>query len=425
MRRDSSFKLRHGVRRAGVPQGTESRSITAGMGAFLPAPVMSGIAVTPETSLTLTAVYSAINVLSTDVASLPLEVATRLPGGGHQPVTDDPRYNLVYCEPNEDTTSIRYRTAAMGHVLGWGNSYSRIERLRDGYTPGALKLLSPRPTDTRPERTRDGRLVYTTEGGRGPTLLAEDVIHIAGLGWDGLIGYSPIAFARQAVGLGIAAEQFGAAFFGNGTTPGGFLKKPTKMTPDAMARLRDQWERVHQGTINAHRTVVLEEGLTWEKMTVDPEAAQFLESRKFQVLEIARIFNLPPHKIGDYSQSHRANVEESNLDYLITTLRPWLVTIEQELNKKLFTSDERREGLHVVHNMDDLLRGNTQARTQKNESMRRAGVISADEWRQSEGLNPIGPEKGGDLYLVQSQNVPLADTGRATPTPPQIGAGQP
>jgi HK97 family phage portal protein len=390
--------------------------MAAGMGGFLPPPVMSGISVTPETALTFTAVFSAINVLSTDVAGLPLEVWTTMPTGGRKRVPTDPRYDLLYCEPNEDSTSIRFRTAQMGHALAWGNSYSAIERLGDG-TPAALRLLSPRPNDTRPERTRSGRLVYTTEGGRGPSLPAEDVIHVAGLGWDGLVGFSPIAMARQAIGLGIAAEQFGASFFGNGSTPKGVLKKPGKMNPEAMQRLRTQWEAVHQGTVNANRVAVLEEGLEWQNISIAPEDAQFLETRKFQVLEIARLYNLPPHKIGDYSMAHLANLEESNVDYLNTTLRPWLEAIEQELNRKFFSRDERARGLHVRHDMTALLRGNTAARTARNQAMRNGGALSADDWRTDEGQNPIGPEQGGDLYIVQGQYVPLADVGRPEPEP--------
>ncbi len=398
----------------------EERSAWSGMTAFLPSPVMSGIAVTPETALTFTANFAAINVLSTDIASFPFEVCRKLSTGGHKPILTDPRYDIVCWEPNEDTTSIRYRAAQMGHVLSWGNSYSEIERLGNGM-PAALHLLSPRPSETRPDRTKSGALVYLTDGGRGPTLPAEDVIHIGGLGWDGLVGYSPVAMARQAIGLGLAAEQFGAAFFGNGSTPKGALKTPNKMSPEAMQRLRTQWEAVHQGTVNSNRVAILEQGLEWQGISVSPEDAQFLLTRKFQVLEIARLYNLPPHKLGDYEHAHFANIEEANLDYLNTTLRRWLVAIEQEYNRKFFTVGERRRGLHVRHDMSVLMRANMAARTVRNQAMRNGGALSADDWRAEEGLNPIGPDKGGDLYVMQGQYVPLDMIGKEAPVAPLVG----
>ncbi len=392
--------------RSGLPAGVHARSLTAGMGAFLPPPVMSGVAVTPETALTFSAYFAGINRLSTDVASLPLEVF-RSRGNTRTRRPNDPRNDLVYCEPNEDTTSIRYRTAQMSHVVSWGNSFSEIVRFGNG-TPAAFHLLSPRPNDTRPARSRSGKLFFETEGGRGPTLPAENVLHVAGLGWDGMLGYSVVAFGRQAIGLGIAAEQYGASWFGNGSIPKGVLKKKTKMTKEAMERLRDQWERIHQGTVNANRVAILEEDLQWEQISIPPEDAQFLSTRQFQVLEIARLLNMPPHKLGDYSHAHLANLEESNLDYLTSTLRPWLEAIEQEYNRKLFTTSERRRGLHVRHDMTALMRGNMAARTARNQAMRNGGALSSDDWRMDEGMNPLPDGQGGKLYVMQGQYVPLS-----------------
>lgn len=394
----------------------ERRSMAAGMGAFLPPPVMSGIAVTPETALTFAAYFAGINRLATDIASMPLEVKRRNATGGRVTQPRDPRHTLVYTEPNSDTTAIRFRTAQMSHVISWGNSYAEIERYGNG-TPAALHLLSPRPTDTRPERTRSGKLVYITDGGRGATLAAENVLHVAGLGWDGLVGYSVVAFGRQAIGLGIAAEQFGASFFGNGSMPKGVLEKPTKMGKEAMERLRDQWERVHQGTVNANRVAILEEGLTWKATSIPPEDAQFLATRQFQVLEIARLLGMPPHKLGDYSQSHLTNIEESNRDYVDSTLRPWLIHIEQEGDRKLFTPGERARGLHLRHDMSALLRGNTAARTARNTAMRNGGALTADEWRIDEGYNPYETGTGGDVPVMQGQYVPLRTIGQVQPEP--------
>lgn len=375
-----------------------------GMSAFLPAPVMSGVAVTPETALTFTAVFAAINTIATDTAGLPMRVMRQGKGGGRVAVTADARYDLVYCEPNEDTTSMRLRQAAMGHVLTWGNAYLEIERLADG-TPAALHLMSPKPADTWPDRTRGGRLFYQADGGR-QTLPAEDVVHLAGLGWDGLCGYSPVALARQAVGLGIAAEQFGASLFGNGSVPKGAIKYPGKLTKEGKQNIRESWEVVHQGSTNGNRVAVLDGGMEFTPFGLPPEDSQFLQTRQFQVIEIARIYRLPPHKLGDYQHSHLANIEESNLDYLNTTLGPWLEVWEQELNRKLFTSRERAFGLHVAHDTSALLRGNAAARAAIYSQLAANGGISPDEIRDREGLNPI-PDDAGKVYFYSVNNQVL------------------
>ena len=385
-----------------------------GMSSFLPAPVMSGVAVTPETSLTFVAVFAAVNVISTDVASLPLRTLRTLRTGGRVRVPAHPTYNLVYLEPNENTTSMRFRQALMGHVLLWGNGYAEIERLKDG-TPAALHPLSPKPNDTWAEKNRHGQMVYQIDGGRR-SLLPENVVHIAGLGWDGLSGYSPIALARQAVGLGIAAEQFGASFYGNGSSPRGALQVKKRLTPEGIRNLREGWEAVHQGTVNANRTAILEEGTEWKGIGMSPQDAQFLDSRKFQVVEIARLYRLPPHKLGDYSQAHLANLEASNLDYLATTLGPWVEVWEQQFNSKLFTRRERAHGLHVSHDLTALLRGNMQARADYYQRRFMMGSISPDEIREREGDNPIGGP--ASKTYVQMQLVPLGTEPKAAITEP-------
>jgi len=376
--------------------------------------VLSGIAVTPETALTFAACFSCINVIATDCATLPLHVCRTLPSGGQQLELRDVREELVCTDPDGETTSQRFRQAMLGHILGWGNGYAEIERFKGG-DAAALHLQSPRPTDTRPCRTPlSKKLYYELEGGR-KSLRPEDVLHVAGLGWDGLVGYSPIAFARQAVGLGIAQEQFGAALYGNATSPKGALKYPGKLTKEAMQKLRESWEAIHQGTVNAHRLAILEQGMEWQNISISPEDAQYLAGRAFQVLEMARIYRVPPHKIGDYSQAHLNNLEESNLDYLISTLRPWLVAVEQEWTRKLFSRAERRAGLHLHHDMADLMRGNMAARAAFYDALFDKAGLSPDEIRGREGLNPIA---GGKQYFYAGNNLtPLVEALKPRPAP--------
>jgi HK97 family phage portal protein len=387
-------------------------------GYSLISPVLSGVVVTPQTALTLTAYYAGINVISTDVAKLPRLVYRATKGGGKAPATDDPRFRLLARKPNAEMNAVRFWQHAMGHALGWGNHYSEI--VLDDRTGLPTALWPLNPGTTKPRRDEKTKALIYVDEETGKKLLPEQVLHIAGLGFDGIMGYSPATMARQAIGLGIAAEQFGASLFGNGAIPKGLIETPKKLTDQAAKRLRESWENVHGGTLNANRTAILEEGMTWKSTQISPDDAQFLATRKFQVEEIARLFNLPPHKLGDFSHAHLANLEESNLDYLGSTLMGWLVAIEAEINAKLFFESE--EGaVFCQHELSALMRGNMGARSNYYSNLFRMGAISPNEIRDKEGLNPIPNEAGGDQYLVQAQLVPLDQAGQAMAA--KAGAG--
>lgn len=360
------------------------------------------VTVTPQSALSVTAAYAAINCISTDVATLPLEVWRRRKSGGRDRITDHRVDELLNISTDGETPSNRWEQSLIAHALGWGNGYAELTYGRDGQVEG-LYLLDPSQTEP-DRRPQDKRLFYKSGNA---TLPPWRMIHIAGLGYDGLRGYSPINLAREAIGMAQAAEQFGASFFGNSARPSGVLETPLKLSPQAIANLRESWERMHQGGDNAARTAILEQGMKWTSTMMAPEDAQFLETRKFQVLEIARLFRVPPHKIGDYSQSHLSNIEAANLDYLQTTILPWCMTIEQELNRKLFTEAERRQGYFVAHDTSVLLRADSKTRGDMYRTLRELGAITPNEIREREGLNPIDPEDGGDLFLVQGQYVPL------------------
>lgn len=393
----------------------------AGLGqtSFLPAPVLSGVAVTPETALTFTSCYACIAARSTDVAALPLQVKRRLRSGGRRLVPNDPRYNLLFCEPNRDTTSVRFRQALYAHRFGHGNGYAEVVR-RQGM-PVALHLHSPRPSDTWPERSRSGALWYQVDGGRRQ-VRAEDMVHVAGLGWNGLTGYSVIAFHRQAVGYGMALEQHGAAFYGNAATPKGALKLKREATPEVIRNLRESFGAVHQGTENAHRLMILEEDMDYQQVSISPQDAEYIASRTFQSGEMNKIFEVPPPRTQDFTNIagvYKA-LEDLMNGYVGFTLGPDSEIVEQELNKKLFTARERAHGLHVAHDFAALLRGNMSARADYYTKRFGLGSLSPDEIREREGDNPIdGPI--GNRYFVMNTFTPLDLAGTAPAAPPGVG----
>jgi HK97 family phage portal protein len=382
------------------------------MGFSLVAPVLSGVTVTPQTALTLTSWYAGVNVISTDVAKLPFQLCRR-EGDAYVPVTGDPRNRLVGKKPNGRMNAMRYRQMAMGHVLGWGNHYSEIERGDDGMPTALIPL---HPGQVKPMATDSGDLFYRNEN-TGARYLPENIVHVAGLGFDGIKGYCAVTLMRQAIGLGIGAEQFGASLFGNGAVPKGILRTPKRLSDQGAKHLREDFDRVHSGSQNANRVAVLEEGLEWINTQINPDDAQFLGTRGFQVLEIARMLNLPPHKLGDYSQAHLANIEESNADYLISTLQGWLTAIEAEYDDKLLFDDEQ-ELFTYRHDMSALLRGNMTGRATFYQVLKGIGAINADTVAAREGLPIPGPANGGNLYLVQSQNIPAQNAGKTPPPAP-------
>lgn len=386
--------------------GVQRRGVTVSAGASPAAPILSGTFVTPQTSIGLTPVYAAIRTIGTDYASLPIAVYKKAPGGGLEIDEDVYLNERLRVSPNDEIDSFRWRRDAMGHVLGYGNHYSEIVRDSSG---AAIAFNPCHPAQTKPKREDNGKLFYELPNGK--KVLPWNMLHFAGLGFDGLRGYGTITVARQSVGLSIAAEQFGASFFGNGAVMRGFLKLKKKLKGEALSNLRDSINNVHQGSMNAHQFGILEEDMDWVANQVSPEEAQFLATRQFQVLEIARLFGLPPHKIGDYSQAHLANVEESNLDYICTTLAGWVAMIEAQMNWKLLTREDRKTHV-ILHDFSALMRGNQAARAAYYQTMRNMGCMSADDIRAKEGMNPLGPGKGGDLYLVQSQYTRLERAGQ-------------
>ena len=377
----------------------------------------SGKHVNERSAMQMTAVYSCVRILSEAVAGLPLHLYQYAADGGKAKALDHPLYRLLHDEPNPEMTSFIFRETLMTHLLLWGNAYAQIIRNGKGEVLGLYPLMPAKMTVDRDAR---GALFYryqrTNEDspGLGKTetvyLDPHDVLHIPGLGFDGLVGYSPIAMARNAIGMAIACEEYGAKFFANGANPGGVLEHPGTIKDPA--KVRESWNSVYQGSGNSHRIAVLEEGLHFNPISISNEQAQFLETRKFQINEIARIFRVPPHMIGDLEKSSFSNIEEQSLEFLKYTLGPWVIRWEQALARALFTEAEKPR-MFFKFNVDGLLRGDYVSRMNGYATGRQNGWMSANDIRSLENLDPIPEDEGGNLFLVNGNMCQLRDAGSA------------
>ena len=364
----------------------------------------AGIMVSPDRALSLTAYYAAVHRISTDTASLPLVVYRRRKSGGRDLATNHRLTEVLGVSPDGEATSLQWRQAQMGHVLGWGNSYAEIESDRGGRV---LKLHLLDPSTTRAARRGDGKLVYRFDGPEQKSVDPSRILHVAGLGFNALEGYSVAKYHAEAIGTALAAERAGGAFFGNGSRPSGVLELPYKLeNEEAVERLRRTWGMKYGGVDNHGSVPILEGGAKFTPMSIPPQDAQYIQTRQFQVIEIARMFGIPPHKIGDYSQTGSAYraLEEANLDYLITTIRPWCEVIEQQYEFKLLTARERAAGYHVEHDMSAYLRGDSKSRSAYYTSLFALAVLTPNQIRECEGMNPIGPD--GDTRYLSNQYTP-------------------
>ena len=374
----------------------------------------SGKTVNERTALQTTAVYACVRILSETIASLPLHVY-RYTEGGKAKDTEHVLYTLLHDEPNPDMTSFVFRETLMSHLLIWGNAYSQILRDRSGQVIGLYPLL---PDQMSVHRSEKGKLYYVYNRyeednpnfqEKGSIVLSqEEVLHIPGLGFDGLIGYSPIALAKNAVGMTLACEEYGASFFSNGANPGGVLEHPGILKDPG--KVRDSWNAVYQGTRNAHKVAVLEEGMSYKQIGIPPEEAQFLETRKFQINEIARLYRIPPHMIGDLEKSSFSNIEQQSLEFVKYTLDPWVVRLEQAFKRSLFLPEEKKK-YFVKFNVDGLLRGDYQSRMSGYAIARQNGWLSTNDIRELEDLNLLTDEEGGNLYLINGNMTKLKDAG--------------
>lgn len=382
---------------------------------FLFGRTTSGKPVNERTAMQTTAVYACVRILAEAVASLPLHVYEYQDDGGKKLVHDHPLYYLLHDEPNPEMTSFVFRETLMSHLLIWGNAYAQIIRDGAGRVLGLYPLL-PDKMDVQRDDKGNIYYVYSRNSDENPMfkeygnikLKAEDVLHIPGLGFDGLIGYSPIAMAKNAVGMTLACEEYGASFFANGANPGGVLEHPGVLKDPS--KVRESWNSVYRGVNNAHKIAVLEEGMKYQQIGIPPEEAQFLETRKFQINEIARLYRIPPHMVGDLDKSSFSNIEQQSLEFVKYTLDPWVIRWEQSLQRSLLLPGEKGK-YFIKLNVDGLLRGDYQSRMNGYAVGRQNGWFSANDIREMENMNPIPDEEGGNLYLINGAMTKLADAG--------------
>ena len=388
---------------------------------FLFGQTAAGKVVNERSAMQTTAVYACVRILAESIAGLPLHVYT-YQGKGKERVPEHPLYWLLHDAPNPEMTSFVFRETLMAHLLLWGNAYAQILRDGRGQVVGLYPLLPDRMDVNRDSRTGDLYYLYTRNAEENPNfkgagqirLNRMDVLHIPGLGFDGLVGYSPIAMAKNAVGIALATEEYGATFFQNGARPAGVLEHPGVLKDPS--KLRESWQSIYGGTKNVGRIAVLEEGVKYQQIAIPPEEAQFLETRKFQIDEIARLYRVPPHMVGDLEKSSFSNIEQQSLEFVKYTLNPWVVRWEQALQKALL-SEKEKHGHFIRFNVDGLLRGDYKSRMEGYAIGRQNGWLSANDIRSLEDMNPINADEGGDLYLINGNMTKLEDAG--------LFAGQP
>jgi HK97 family phage portal protein len=382
----------------------------------------AGKYVNERSAMQMTAVYSCVRILAEAVAGLPLHLYRYTESGGKEKAIDHPLYLLLHDEPNPEMSSFVFRETLMTHLLLWGNAYAQI--IRNGKNE-VIALYPLMPNKMEVDRDEHGQLYYKyqrsndeapTMDGSSVILKPCDVLHIPGLGFDGLVGYSPIAMAKNAIGMAIACEEFGAKFFANGAAPSGVLEHPGTIKDPS--RVRDAWRSQFGGSSNSGKVAVLEEGMKYTPISISPEQAQFLETRKFQINEIARIFRVPPHMVGDLEKSSFSNIEQQSLEFVKYTLDPWVIRWEQSIMRSLLSPEEKKT-YFAKFNLDGLLRGDYQSRMNGYAIGRQNGWMSANDIRELENLDRIPTDEGGDLYLINGNMLPLKNAGafaNITPT---------
>ena len=364
----------------------------------------SGANVTEKTALTNTAVYTCVRVLAETLASLPLPVYERLEPRGKTRANAHPLYSILHDAPNPYMTSFTFRETMMGHLLTWGNAYAEIQWTSRGQV-GALWPL--RPDKMRDIKTENKKVVYTYRlpDGTDRKMVSDNVFHIPGMGFDGYRGYSPVAQARQSIGLSMAVDEYGSRFFSNGARPGGVLEHSGVVTKEAKEALKKAWNSMHSGLSNSHRVAILEQGLTYKQIGVPPEDAQFLETKGYQLADIARFYRVPGVLVGlDDKTSTYASAEQFFTAFVVHTMRPWFVRWEQAIKQKLFLPQERSK-YFAEFLIDGLMRGDSTSRAEYYSKMFAVGGFSVNDILEKENMNPIGAE--GDQRFVPMNMIPI------------------
>lgn len=401
----------------------------------------SGLRVSEMTALQVTTAFACCVLVSSAVGFLPFQPYERISAKdgrrGKRLAEEHPYYDLVSCEPNPEMTSITMRKTMQAHALLWGNAYAELQR----DASNRVVAIWPRnPARTRPYRINNKLVYKTTEGmsevsspdglneGNAPERVIDsgDMVHIPGLALDGRLGQSAIYLSRQAVGLALATEKFGAKFFGNGAHGSGILTHPGRLTAEAREQAKRSFQEA-QGGENQLRTLLLEQGISFTPLTVAPDNAQFLETRKFQVAEVCRIFGVPPHMIADTEKQNRANVEQIGLEFVTFTLGPWLEAWQQEFKRKLFPASSGagrpQKKFFLLFETRKLTMPDAQSRQMYYNSGKQWGWLSTNDINELEGRNPVDDPAADALWMpinmeeMGAEDDP-ADGGDAQDQPP-------
>jgi HK97 family phage portal protein len=364
----------------------------------------SGVTVNETSAMRLAAHFACVSLTARVVASFPVQLFERLPDGRKRKATDHPVYHLLHDQPNPEMTSFSFKEVLQANLSNTGRAFSEIVWTKSGYPK---ELWPIPPALVTPRRRTDGKLEYLVNGEQVP---GWKILHIPGIGFDGLNSFSPVGLFREQIGLGLAAEQFGARFFGQGTNIGGFIEYPDKMSDDAYRRLKTSMDEKYRGLQNSHGTIILEQGAKYAKLGMSMADAAFIETQKLNRSTIAMIHGVPPHLIGDLERSTNNNIEHQGIEAVVYLFRPWAMRWEQALTARLLTPKEQ-ERFYFRFNLDGLLRGDTKARFEAYAIARQWGWSNVNEIRELEDKDPIGEE--GDVYLQPLNMVPAGKEARA------------
>ena len=367
----------------------------------------AGSAITPDAALTLSAVWRCTNFIAQAIATLPWQTRQLSFSADGRPsskiLPEHPVSKVLRTRSNPEMSAFTFRECMYASALNWGNGYAEIERDGAGRVAN-LWFITPDRVEVKRDRTTQEVYYEIKDTVNGNVNLpAKDVLHLHGLGFDGLVGYSTIAYASRTMGLNMSLEDYGSSLFGNGATPSGVLSHPGKLNKSGRARLRESWEELLKGPKKTLKTVVLDEGLVWTPTSLPNDSAQFLETRKFSVIDVCRWYGVPPNKVFDWDKSTYNNFEQANREVIIDTLLPWIRRFEQEVDSKLLGNNYN--GNYSKMEVRELLRGDPKSRGAFYLDLFRMAALSPNEVRHYEELNPI---EGGDRYFIQANNlVPL------------------
>ena len=388
----------------------------------------SGERVDEKTAMQIATVYACVRLLAETVAGLPLHLYryTDDTGNGKERAKDHPLYKILYRQPNPEMTSFSFWETMVLQILLWGNSYAQV--IRDGKN-NVLALYPLPPENVEVDRDEKGHIYYIYhaytdevpgENNKDIYFRSDEVFHVPGLSYNGLVGVSPIAMMKNSLGTTLAVEKYGSAFFKNGAQPSGVLEHPGVLkNPE---KIRENWSDVYGGANNAHKVAVLEEGMSYKAISLPPEDSQFLSTRQFGVNEICRIFRVPPHLVQDMEHATFSNIEHQSIDFVVHTLTPWLVRFEQAIIKDLLLPDEQ-DDYFPKFNVDGLLRGDYQSRMQGYATGISNGFLSPNDIHRLENMDLIPAEKGGDDYYLNGGYVKLEDAGKNVTAAPAQPAG--